>query len=222
MPSPSFTGKKSAKPEMDARQQVWGGGDVFQEWFMQNIEVVWQGRFPGQKPVPSHFSDIGIGEESGGWLANELKRLFIVRGYKESEEGLDAPTFQVIATFQGEHPQEYINFGGFAFNDCSVEQFKEWAEEQFDADFKDILKLSCEWRGEAPEHPYNAPQWFRDANGKCWWHENTCSVCSRVFVDATNPDKCPVCRPEEVCQCGNPGCPGRHQGGGEWGLNFLS
>ena len=246
MSPPTFTGKNNAQGEIDARFRVMSGAPEFREWveegfeeddgtfYDDKIDAVWNGVFPDQKAVPEEHSDPN--QEACQWCMNELKRLYVSYAYAKAEEGLEPNKFQVIATFQSQG-QEFLNFGGFAFNDCTEAEFKEWAIEQFDAEFKDIIKCSCEWRGEG----YNPPDWFRTGNGKLWWHENTCECCGGVFVDIENPPICGKClavvkrlrdagaitedgevteaqvrdaigslEADRLCPCGNPHC----QGGG--------
>jgi len=190
MPTPSYNSKNNAKVEMDARYEARSGGDEFRLWVETDdkMESVWQGEYPGQTPVPEEFGEPDITTMT--WIFKELERLYITEARKKSEEGLKPTIFQIIASFQSQG-QEYINFGEFSFNNSTKEEFKDWAIEEFEAEFKDIVKLSCEWRGLG--YVENRPQWFDDDNGKLWWHENTCQGCQSVFVDVTNPLLCGHC-----------------------------
>ena len=210
MAPPTFSAKKDASPEMKARSETIMGGDNFKEYFFRRIDPLTE--MMREKPeLAEMFDEDGdLTDEGMQGVMEACKRAYIRDAYDECEKGLGRyeegkPTLQVIASYQ-ELPQEYINFGDFRFNDCSEEEFKEWATEQFDAEFKDVIKLSCEYRyNDAPDCPYPptpadrhydqvAPQWFQDGRGKCWWHENTCEGCGEVFVDAMNPPKCLGCR----------------------------
>lgn len=209
MPTPTFSAKKDAQPEMDGRFQAMSGGDKFREWVEEDdkINQVWRGEADWcSEECP--FDEPN--EEACRWCIDKCRKRYIKDAYAKCEEGLGRheegkPILQIIASYQSQC-QEYINFGDFRFNDCSEEEFKEWAMEQFDAEFKDIIKLSCEYRyNDSPECPYPptpddrkydavAPQWFSEGGGKCWWHENICEGCGSVFVDAHNPTLCGHCR----------------------------
>ena len=210
MAPPTFSAKKDASPEMKARSQTWMGGEHFKAYFWTRVEPLTA--MMKEKPeLAEMFDEDGdLTDEGMQGVMTACKRAYISDAYEECEKGLGRyeegkPTLQVIASYQ-EQPQEYINFGDFRFNDCSEEEFKEWAMEQFDAEFKDIVKLSCEYRyNDSPDCPHPptpadrlydvvAPQWFQDGGGKCWWHENTCEGCGNVFVDAHNPTMCGHCR----------------------------
>jgi len=201
MAPPTYSGKKSALPEMQAR----GIGvnrdpdDVFKAFWEEKVDEVWEG-IEEDENAQIDLRDV----------MKEIKRMWICKHYGECEEGLGRreegkPILQIIATFQSPSNQEYYNFGDFRFNNCTEEEMKAFAIEEFDAEFKDIIKISCEYRyNEDPECPYPdtpvnrrydavAPQWFKDEHGKCWWHVNTCEECGAEFVDATNPPRCGHC-----------------------------
>ena len=198
MAPPTYSGKKSALPEIRARMHL--PADEFEAFFEETVDVFWDEIVEGEEPTDEESTQIAV----------EIERNFIRKHYRECEEGLGRheegkPILQIIATFQSPSNQEYYNFGDFRFNNCTEEEMKAFAVEEFDAEFKDIIKISCEYRyNDDPDCPYHptpadrrfdavAPQWFKDGNGKCWWHENTCEQCGVVFVDATNPPRCGHC-----------------------------
>ena len=199
MAPPTYSGKKSALPEMQARGLRDFDQEGFEQFFDEKVEEVWQ------EAEPDEDDNVDLRD-----VAQKVKTLWIRSKMKECEEGLGRieegkPILQIIATFQSPSNQEYYNFGDFRFNNCTEEEMKAFAIEEFDAEFKDIIKISCEYRSnDSPDCPYPdtpaerlfdavAPQWYRVENGKCWWHLNTCEQCGVEFVDATNPPRCGHC-----------------------------
>jgi hypothetical protein len=197
MAPPTYTSKKSALPEIRARQRL--PADEFEAFFEETIDEVWEEIVDGEDAT----------DEQSNQIAVVIFRNFVRKHYRECEDGLGLheegkPILQIIATYQSQS-QEFINFGDFRFNNATVEEMKEFAMEEFDAEFKDIIKISCEYRWHpdteggrvatpADRHADAVfPAWYRAENGKCWWHVNVCEQCGVEFVDATNPPRCGHC-----------------------------
>ncbi len=216
-----FAVKKNAQVEIDARHQVYTGDEKFALWCAGETSTEEERdqaiQDAGAHPIlrslweypPFQDGEDGLNEDGEKIRTKILQecfgKAFIRIGYKKAMEGIEYPALQVIATFN-DTPQKTYNFGKFQFPETQ-EQMKVWLEEEFEGDFTDLVKCSCEYRTDRDKFPEidqpESPDWYSEINGKFWWHENTCSVCQSEYVDArpTNPPVCGHCRPDVCSAC---------------------